>query len=156
MNYQKRTRVVLRIRQEQEIEQSRRGYNDFYRQHIEDIESQNRIAMVDSPFTEMYRVIYDICDAYKFIKNYGILCFLKNMLIHFTRILLAIMCFSSIGFCSMFATQNHTFLIFFSCVCGIISGLMFTEYKIRKLFDTISLIIFFIIIISFSIKLQNN
>ena len=104
----------------------------------------------------MVRPICNLYDAYKFIQNHGILCFLKNTLIHSIRIIFAWISFGCIGLNFMFATTNNVTLIFFGIVFGVISNLMFAKYKIHKLFDTIVFIIFFIIILYFMIKIDDD
>ena len=118
-----------------------------YLQHIEDIKTQ---TMENILFDKMFRPIYHLYDAYKFIKNHGIICFFKNMLIHFIRVIFAMLSFSLIGLNFMFATRTNVFIpsIFFSCVFGIISSLMFTKYKMHNLFDSMFIIFITFIIIS--------
>ncbi len=126
-----------------------------YLQHIEDIETQ---TMENIQFDKMFRPIYHLYDAYKFIKNHGILCFFKNMFIHFTRVIFAMLSFSLICLNFMLQLKPMLFIpsIFFSCVFGIISSLMFTKYKMHNLFDSMIYILFFIIISIVAFKTQNN
>ena len=133
-----------------------------YLQYLEDMETQtmnNATRTINEiECARMVRPICNLYDAYKFIQNHGILCFLKNTLIHSIRIIFAWMSFGCIFLNFMFATTNNVFitLIFFGIVFGVISNLMFGKYKIHKLFNTIVFIIFFIIITIFIIKINDD
>jgi hypothetical protein len=142
-----------------------------YLQYLEDMETQtmnNATRTINEiECARMVRPICNLYDAYKFIQNHGILCFLKNTLIHSIRIIFAWMSFGCIFLSFMFATTNLNFmfaitnnvfitLIFFGIVFGVISNLMFGKYKIHKLFNTIVFIIFFIIITICMIKINDD